>query len=192
MPGEPPDFESPAEITLDALRIEPFVETRPVETFDCGNRDLNDFLTTEEVEKYENEGLGTTHLVYFKGELVAYFTVSFGSLYVEYLKSWKSFSKIAQMKIDSIPAVMIGRLGVATAYHGRGIGRALIRYIAGLALETRGKLAVRLIILQSYPESFEFYLKCGFQFTTLTKRERKRRNKSRTMFFDLHAITRVA
>lgn len=190
MPEEPPEFESAPAITLDDLQIEPFLETRSVETFDCGNKDLNDFLNTEEVETYEEEGLGATHLVYFKGELVAYFTVSFGSLYVEYLKSWKSFSRMAQLKIDSIPAVLIGRLAVARAFQGRGIGRALIRYVAGLALETRGLMGVRLIILQSKPESIEFYLKCGFQLTVATKRERKHIN--RTMFFDLHAIADVA
>ncbi len=190
MPEESPEFESRPVITLHDLQIEPFLETRLVESFDCGNKDLNDFLNTEEVRRYEQEGLGTTHLVYYKGQVVAYFTVSFGSLYVEYLKSWKSFSRMAELKIDSIPAIMIRRLAVARAFQGRGIGRALIRFVAGLALETRGQMGVRLIILQSKPESIEFCLKCGFQITALTKRERKHVN--RTMFFDLHAIADVA
>jgi len=190
LPDEPTEFERPPEITLDSLQIEPFVETRAVESFDCGNKDLNEFLSTKEVRLYEAEGLGRTYLAYYQGSLVAYFTVSFGSLYVEYLKSWKSFSRMAQMKIESIPAVMIGRLAVSLEFQRRGIGRALVRYVAGLALETKGKMGVRLIILQSKPESMRFYHQCGFQITVETKRERRRVN--RTMFFDLHAIVPVA
>lgn len=59
-----------------------------------------------------------------------------------------------------------------------------------MALETKGKMGVRLIILQAKPESIQFYERCGFQLTFETKREKRRRN--RTMFLDLHAIEDVA
>ena len=186
MPQHTRDFQREARIASGGLRIEGFREGQPVGPFDCGNADLNHFLTTEEVVWYERERVGRTYLVLFKGDLAAYFTVSQGGLRTEYLKSWRSFSRMAEMRLEAIPALTIGRLAVDRRYQGRGIGRILVRYIAGMALEAQGKIAVRLIVLQAKPESIDFYRKCGFELTVETKREKRRVN--RTMFLDLAAL----
>ena len=186
MPEESRDFEHEAHLTIHDLDIEPFRETQQVQAFDCGNKDLNDFLTTEEVRRYEQERVGRTYLVFHKGDLAAYFTVSQGGLRAEYLKTWKSFSRMAEMRLEAIPALTIGRLAVDVRRQKRGIGRALVNFIAGMALEAQGKIAVRLIILQAKPESIDFYRKCGFELTVETKREKRRVN--RTMFLDLAAL----
>lgn len=81
-------FGHPVDVSPIKLRIEPFLETQRVRSFDCGNADLNDFLNTEEVENYEKEGLGRTYLVFYDGDAVAYFTISSDGLRVEYLKKW--------------------------------------------------------------------------------------------------------
>jgi GNAT superfamily N-acetyltransferase len=161
----------------------PFLETRDVRSFDCGNKDLNDFLCTKEVSDYTKEGLGKTYLVYYQdeGHLIAYFTVCMDSLRVEYLKTVKSFSKFPSMNIEAVPGVKIGRLAVDLGYQRRGVGGHIIRYVTGMALETG--LAARLLIVQTKPESGEFYQKFGFAFVTETRRERGRIN--RTMFLDL-------
>ena len=190
LPEDIPDFEHEARLTLEDLDIQPFWETEQVHAFDCGNEDLNDFLSTEEVRRYEQEMVGKTYLVFHKGRLVGFFTVSQGGLRIEYLRKWKSFSRMSEMKLEAIPALVIGRLAVDGGHQGRGIGRALIKYIAGMAIETQGKMGVRLLILQAKPESIEFYMKCGFQLTVPTARERKRKN--RTMFFDLSSIDEIA
>jgi len=186
----PNPFEHPISTSPDELKIERFLETRNVQSFDCGNKDLNDFLCTEEVKRYEDEGLGRTYLAYYRGSLVAYFTVSFDSLRVEYLKTVKSFSKLAEMKLEALPAVKIGRLATDRQFQNMGIGRLLIKYIAGMALEMGGKMGVRVLVLQAKPESIPFYEKCGFQLTREVKRERGRRN--RTMFLDLYHVAEAS
>ncbi|HLA82585.1 MAG TPA: GNAT family N-acetyltransferase [Thermoleophilia bacterium] len=171
--------------------MERFVETRKVESFDCGNSDLNDFLCTEEVSEYEAEGLGRTYLVYYQGDLVGYFTVTNDSLRVEYLKTVKSFSKFAEKSLEALPALKIGRLAVAREHQRKGFGRLIIKYIAGMAVQLGASTGIRLLVLQAKPESIDFYeKKCGFELTRETKRERGRRN--RTMFLDLYAIADVA
>jgi len=152
-------------------------------------QDLDDFLNTDEVEKYEREGLGTTYLVYWRGSLVAYFTVCFDGLRVEYLKTWKSMSRLAEMRLETIPALKIGRLAVDSRFHHRRVGQHLVNYIAGMALEARETMAVRLLILQAEPDSKVFYERLGFEYTFLTGRERGR--EKRTMFLDLQAIEGV-
>lgn len=178
------DFVEGDEVDSASLEIVRFKENLAVKSFDCGNRDLNDFLCTSEVSKYEKENLGKTYLAYHRGKLVAYFTISWDGLRVEYLKSVKSFSRFGEMKVETIPAIKIGRLATDKRWQGKGIGRHIVRYIAGMALESQG--AARLLILQTKPESVEFYRKLGFQFAYETKRERGRIN--RTMFIDLQDI----
>ncbi len=136
----PDPFAHPVTVTPEQLRIERFLETRKVQSFDSGNKDLDDFLNTEEVTRYEEEGFG--------------------------------------------------RLAVDKRFQNMGIGRMLLRYIAGMAIEMGGRMGVRLLVLQAKPESIPFYEKCGFRLTYETKRERGRRN--RTMFLDLFEIQAIA
>jgi len=179
-----------SDVDFYGFNIEPFKETLDVRNFDCGNTDLNEFLTTEEVALYENEGFGTTYLVYYKGSLLAYFTISFDALRVEYLKTVKSFSRLAEMKLESIPSVKIGRLAVDKKWQRRQIGTHLIKYMSGLAITMKGKAGVRLLVLQAKRESIGFYDKCGFVLTDKVGRERGRRN--RTMFLDLYKVFPLA
>ena len=168
------------------IQVEPFRENQDVKRFTCGNPDLDEFLTTEEVKDYDAHGLGKTSLVYLQDNLVAYFTVSNDSLRVEYLKKTRSFSKTAKLMVDSYPAVKIGRLAIAKDWQRKGIGRAIVAYIAKAALESGTRFGVRLLIVEAKPESIAFYEKCGFELTYETRRERGRSN--RTMFLDLQSL----
>ncbi len=67
----PDPFAHPVDMGEDRLRVERFVETRNVQSFDCGDKDLNDFLCTEEVARYDRENLGRTYLAYYEGDLAA-------------------------------------------------------------------------------------------------------------------------
>jgi GNAT superfamily N-acetyltransferase len=179
-------FRHPVTIDPGKLKVERFKETREVKSFTCGERDLDEFLTTAEVTNYESQGLGRTYLVYYDGRLVGYFTISNDSLRIDYLKKRKSFSIPSKKIVDAYPAVKIGRLATATDWQNKGIGRYVIGYIAKMALETGTKSGVRLLILEAKPKSVGFYERCGFELTYETGRERGKVN--RTMFLDLQSV----
>ena len=183
-------FRHAVDIQAEDLRVEPFHETRRVRDFDCGDRHLNDFLNTDEVVEYEKEYLGYTHLVFLHGDPVAYFTVSLDGLRVEYLKSYKSFSRLSELRLESLPSVKIGRLAVAKAWQNRGLGRLVLKYIVGMALNMGVFRAARLLTVQAKPAAIDFYKQFGFELTYETARERKRAN--RTMFYDLLYIKDIA
>ena len=165
----------------------PFKETLDVRSFTCGDEDLDDFLTTEEVRTYEAQGLGRTYLAYYEGKLVGYFTISNDGLRYEYLRKTRSFSRSTEKIVDSYPAIKIGRLAAAKEWQNKGIGRNLIVFIAKLAIESGARSGVRLLIVEAKPSSIRFYERCGFELTSETRRERGRRN--RTMFLDLGGLT---
>ncbi len=174
----------PPKIPAHELKFQRFRETRDVESFDCGNRDLNEFLCTEQVSEYEKEGFGSTYLVYWKGKLVGYLTVCADSLRVEYLQKHKSFSRFHEMRMDSIPSLKIGRLATDKRYKRRDIGTACLVYALGMV--QANAVAARLIILQVEPGSEDFYLSRGFKYVHETRSEKKRVKK--TMFLDVQAV----
>ena len=182
----PGPFQHPVRIQPEDFRIRRFSESRAVEDFDCGNQDLNEFIRAGEVSRYEGEGLGRTYLVHYRGDLAAYFTVCADGLRREYVRTATFSSQFADMRLDALPALKIGRLAVDKKYQNLGLGRFILKYIAGMALEMAGRVGVRLLILQAKPESLPFYAKFGFGLTYETSRERGRRN--RTMFMDLFAV----
>ena len=182
-----PQFSSPVRADPSKLRFDPFRERDQVRKFDSGEPDLDDFLNTEEVEEYERENLGHTPLVFYDGELVAYYTISSDGLRAEYVDARKlsaAHVKKSAQRIEAYPALKIGRFAVQRNWQSRGIGRLLIRRIAAIAVTTQP--AVRLIILNAKPKAVPFYQKAGFVLTNEVRRERGRVN--RTMYLDVLSI----
>jgi hypothetical protein len=105
-------FRSPSTIHPDELHITPFrLETKPVQSFDCGSKPLNDFLCSEEVQKYERLKLGRTYLVYKQGELAAYFTLSAGEIRAEYVRGSR-VDHSRELITEKVPGLKVGRLAV--------------------------------------------------------------------------------
>ena len=184
------EFSKP--ITIDPLGLsrQPFKENQKVKHFTCGEPDLDEFLTTTEVKSYENARLGKTTLVYYGGDLVAFYTLSPDSLETKMLKKHKGFSKDPFLTIKAIPSLKIGRFAVDTKHQGKGIGRILMTDIL-LDAATDPKYPFRLAIVQAKEKAFSFYSKSGFQFTDedhLSERSRWSKNRTRTMFFDLETL----
>jgi GNAT superfamily N-acetyltransferase len=161
-----------------------------VRSFDCGNQDLNIFLNSEEVENYEKELFGKTTLVYYDGNLVAYYTISNGSLRTEYLRTWRSSRKLGEYHVNAIPCMIIGRLAVDKKWQNRGIGRTVMQRITIHALESSKYAGIRLLVVQAKNQATDFYKKLGFDFVSETSDEKKRfkTKNTRTMFFDLQEL----
>lgn len=119
-------FSHPSRIDPALVSYEPFKEKGRVRRFTCGHPDLDSFLNTEEVEEYERENLGRTTLVYYDGQLVAYYTISSDGLRLEYIQSKKiskSHVKSGKEVVETIPSLKIGRLAVQSEFQNSGIGR---------------------------------------------------------------------
>lgn len=174
-------------IDLDALVIEPFkMDSRKTSEFDCDEPLLNDFLCTEEVKNYEEQLLGRTFLVFYRGNLVAYYTVSTGSLRKENIVGSRSVKDCDKLTVEEVPAIVIGRLAVDHRFQRKGIGDHLVQKIIIESLK-RERFIARLVLVQAKEAAFDFYKKAGFDFVNETRRERSRfrTRGTKTMFFDL-------
>lgn len=97
----------------------------------------------------------------------------------------------------NFPAVLIGRLGVASAYQGKGmnIGSQIIDYVKDWFRSSDNKTGCRFIVVDAYnnERTLHFYERNGFK--TLYKTEQEERDflqlnedeplETRFMFFDL-------
>lgn len=173
--------------------------------FSCGNEDLDSFFTNEAVV-YSQQLMGKTYAFVETKDLkdiVCAFTVSNASIFTNYLPNArkKSIGKnLPWEKRDLIyPAVLIGRLGVNSAYKKRHVGSELLDYIKQWFIDPDNKTGCRYLVVDAYnqPVPLAFYEANGFKFMfSSEQQECEYRNidatkklHTRMMYFDLMLLS---
>jgi len=150
--------------------------------FICDDADLNDFFANDCIN-YNNELLGRTYCFTFDEEpsrIVCAFTVSNDSIKAKLLpkSSKRRVGKdISHVKrgIKSYPAVLIGRLGVATDFSGKGIGKELMNFIKAWFIDGANKTGCRFVVVDAYnsPKVLSYYTKNDYKFLFSLENEEK-------------------
>lgn len=155
-----------------------------VESFDCGDSDLNDFLKHDALFFFEKR-IANTYVVMENEIIIAYFSLlndkvsridATGS-------SWKRLKKLFphSKHFSSYPAIKIGRLAVDLRYEGQGIGRELMEQIKESVAKGSKVSAFRFLTVDVYLSAVPFYEKNGFKML-LGNDENKH---TRAMYFDM-------
>ena len=143
-------------------------EEQVITDFDCGNADLNEFFNRDAVE-YKRQMLSRTYFLRHKvsGKVVCAFSVSASSIKTADLpgsrrKKVKEYIP-REKSLKSYPAILIGRLGVATEFNGQGAGSQLMDIIKDFCLVHFPDL-VRFLLVDAYnePAVLGFYQKNYF------------------------------
>ena len=174
-----------------------------LESFSCGDKDLDDFFH-QDAFLYAEQLLGKTYYFSTTGDdkkIVCAFTLANDSIKAALIPN-ASRNKI-QRKIPnskrtrSYPAILIGRLGVAKNFQGTndGISSQAIDYIISWFLLPDNKTGCRFIVVDAYNKEnvLRFYGKNGFKFLYSTEELEKEANhipedeclESRMMYLDL-------
>jgi len=175
-----------------------------LEEFDCSNEDLNEFFKQDAI-KYSRDLLGKTYAFVLdenKESVVCMFTVSNDSLKADDLpnsrkkKVNKEIPRNKQRK--SYPAVLIGRLGVASKFSGSGIGTQLMEFIKAWFIDPLNKTGCRFIVVDAYntDNAIHYYLRNEFDFLFSSEKQEKEyigkedseELKTRMMYFDLLSL----
>lgn len=81
--------------------------------FDCGKSFFDNFINTSEIEEYHQEQFGITRLVYFDGELAAFYSLSANALRED---DYEGNEMDSLDELDSyiyqVPAHLLGHLAV--------------------------------------------------------------------------------
>ena len=176
------------------LREEQFMSN-----FNCGDEDLNDFFNREAI-LYQRQMLAET--VFFRhksnGSTVCAFSYSASSIKTVDLpgsrrKKAKEFVP-KEKSLKAYPGILIGRLGVATEFNGKGIGSQLMKIIKDYCL-FQFPHHVRYLLVDAYntPAVVGFYQKNYFLPVFSTEEQEKETYgqapsdtlQTRYMFYDM-------
>ena len=169
--------------------------------FSCGDKDLDDFFLND-AAKYELQLLGKSYSFRLKSDnsvIVCAFTLSNSSIDSRNLpnnRRRKLTENIPHEKnLSSYPATLIGRLGVARDFSGKGIGSELMEFIMHWMLEPSYKTACRYLTVDAYNNepALKFYEANGFKTLFSSDKQEKdhiglpheKELRTRIMYFDL-------
>jgi predicted GNAT family N-acyltransferase len=156
-----------------------------IKSFECTDRDLNDFLFDDALD-YHKQLMGVTYLWVDESNdtIVAYYTLFNDKITKDddERSAWNRISRPLpnQKRRKHYPAVKIGRLAVNKNYERRDIGRDIITFLKVL-FTSGNRTGCRFITVDAYRAALQFYEKCGFSYMTHKDKE----NDTRLMYFDL-------
>ena len=161
-----------------------------VSEFDCGDEDLNDFITND-APLYRMNLLATTYVLENKdsGKVVAYFSVANDRISIKDFPSNTDFNRfrrhkfVNEKRMKSYPAIKICRLGIDKSIQGQQIGTFLLDFV-GTMFVTDNRSGCRFLTVDAYSQAIPFYLKNEFAF--LSSGDENQR--TRLMYFDLKDI----
>ena len=164
---------------------------------------MDDFFVND-AYLYSKQLLGKTYFFISNDDdhkIVGAFTVANDSIKASLISS--STRNKLQRKIPnskrtrSYPAVLIGRLGVASSMRGLNIGSDMLDYIKEIFSDENNRTGCRYVVVDAYnnPEVLAFYEKNEFRYLYSTEAEEREtfglgddeRLNSRMMYFDLIA-----
>jgi len=143
--------------TLD--RLDP--ERHDCAVFDCGEPSLDRYLQHHAFANQCN-GIATTHVLAEGRIVLGYCSLSAAQLQLTDLQPRDR----ADLPRYPVPAVRMGRLAIARAHQGKGLGELLLGFAVRRSLDMRTTLGVRVMLVDSLPAALGFYLDYGFRHTS--------------------------
>ncbi len=166
------------------IRIEKLTDNHNLTSFDCGDVDLNEFLTDDAIP-FQEKRIATTYIVIINDRLAAYFSLLNDKVSrTDVSKSaWRKLKKLfAHSKHRSnYPAIKIGRFAVCKDFASQGLGSVIMDAIKQSVNEKSQYSAFRFLTVDAYISAIPFYLKNGF-IEMLSEQEN---DTTRTMYFDM-------
>lgn len=158
-----------------------------VESFDCGDTDLNDFILRE-ASLYREALLAVTYVFENRdtGEVAAYFSLANDRVSLTDFASNTEFNKFRkhrfpnEKRLKSYPAVKLCRLAVSLNARGLRLGSHLVDFIKAYFL-VDNKTGCRFLTVDAYINAVPFYEKNFFKML-LSNDENEH---TRLLYFDL-------
>ena len=168
-------------------RIRKIQDGETIQSFDCGDSELNDFLLYR-ANDYRESLLAVSYIYEEDKDIVAYFSLYNYSLsYSDFIEK-KLFNKINRRinnskRMKQYPAIKIGRFAVNKDLNKKGIGSSLLDIIK-YSLVNNPQSGCRFITVDAYNTAIDFYLKNSF----IMMNDFQSNRNTQPMFFDLSQI----
>jgi len=136
---------------------QPLLATHAVESFDCGETVLNDWLKKRAL-KNENSGASRTFVVCQDNHVVGYYVLATGSIMHK-----EAPSKVRRNMPEPVPVMVLGRLAVSKHMHSAGVGRGLLKDAILRTLGVSKQAGIKALLVHAISDAaHKFYRQCGF------------------------------
>jgi GNAT superfamily N-acetyltransferase len=134
-------------------------ESHDTSSFNAGEPTLDDWLRQRAWNNMQAAASRTYVLCPpCSQQVIGYFALSMGQILAQDVTG-----AMRRNMPKSIPAIVLGRLAIDLAWHGQGLGRAMLSDIVRRALRASAEISARLIIVHAIsPAAEAFYLHHGF------------------------------
>lgn len=169
------------------MKLVRLTEDYPLHDFDCGDRDLNEFLL-DDAKLFLAKRIATTFVIEDEGRIVAYFCLLNDKVSrTEITNSrWKKIrdSFPEGKRFRSYPTIKIGRFAVSQDYRGQHIGTVVMDIIKGMLDEQIQMSSFRFLTVDAYLSAIDFYKKNGF----IELNQKDEDEHTRLMYFDMLSL----
>ncbi len=125
--------------------------------FCCGEEILDHWLKNRSL-KNEASGASRTFVVCDESRVVAYYALATGSVLLA-----EAPGKVKRNMPDPIPVIVLGRLAIDEQWHGKGLGRGLLKDVLLRSFNVAQEVGVRALMVHAMSEGAkQFYLHHGF------------------------------
>ena len=124
--------------------------------FDCGDSQLNRWFRTKALNN-EAAGFSRTHVMHQANQIVGFYTLSAAAIDIEATALGETSAP------DPIPAILLGRMAVASKFQGLGVGKRLLADAIDKAHLVAKDVGVALLMVHPKPKAVGYYEKRSFQ-----------------------------
>ncbi len=175
---------------MSVYNIRRLKKRESIESFDCGDADLNDFILKES-PFYRQALLAVSYVVENKYNYAtsAYFSLANDKVALNDFESKTEFNRfrkhrfVNEKRLKSYSAVKICRLGVDLSMKGQYMGTFLLNFIKSYFV-IDNKTGCRFLTVDAYAGAVPFYLKNGF----IPLNDEDADADTRLLYFDLATI----
>lgn len=140
-------------VEFSELNIEKLNDNHDLSNFDCGHRDITEFLLEDSRDQMEHN-MNVTHLCMYNSTVAAYFTLCADSIKVKKLEDeHKEELDRLDIQYKYLPALKLCRLGVDEKFQGNRIGPNLVETVIQNAMRLSEKIGLRFVSVDAYYHS---------------------------------------
>ena len=148
------------------MRLSKLEDIQTLKPFDCGDDDLNEFLTVD-ASFYRQQMLANTFVLEDDELTIAYYSLLNDKISNSTVPKnlWRKLRDTIphEKHFSSYPAVKIGRLAVSLTHKNDGIGTRLVAGIKQMLIARQSQSACRFLTVDAYRCAVPFYEKNGFK-----------------------------
>ena len=144
-----------------AVTIRRLEEFDDVESFDCGDEPLNNYLKRHAWTNQQRSSIGVTYVALEESAprlVLGYFTLATSSVPRDLLPK----KHVRGLPPYDLPLILLARLAVDHRFAGRGLGHGLIAEAFKITLRVADEVGCRCIITDAYRDRVGWYAKYGF------------------------------